>query len=138
MAQDTLNSLRALREDLRQRLLQMPEYRALVSMDRTIAEVCEILQNPAAGAAFESEAKTVLAKASTQERERVLERDEPVMQTPVMQAPPPAKATVVPESVRQNAIASAFVDSLNAKLEQGGAPRPSITPYLPTHHAVAG
>src|SRR5208283_4255744 len=54
MPHDILNSMRALREDMRQRLLQVPEYRALVALDHSIDEICLILQDSFPGAAPES------------------------------------------------------------------------------------
>jgi len=46
MTQEALSSLQALGEQLRVRLLEMPEYRALTVIDRTIRELSQILNQP--------------------------------------------------------------------------------------------
>jgi hypothetical protein len=46
MTQEALSSLQALGEQLRMRLLEMPEYRALTVIDRTIRELSQILNQP--------------------------------------------------------------------------------------------
>lgn len=46
MTQEALSSLRALGEQLRLRLLELPEYRALTVIDRTILELSQILGQP--------------------------------------------------------------------------------------------
>lgn len=43
MSQDVLTSLDAIRAQLRKRLLQVPEYRALLSIERAISEVFDIM-----------------------------------------------------------------------------------------------
>jgi hypothetical protein len=46
MTQEALSSLQALGEQLRVRLLELPEYRALTVIDRTILELSQILNQP--------------------------------------------------------------------------------------------
>ncbi|MGO8798165.1 MAG: hypothetical protein ACLQE9_15895 [Roseiarcus sp.] len=48
MTQEALSSLQTLGEQLRVRLLELPEYRALIVIDRTIAELSQILNQPTA------------------------------------------------------------------------------------------
>lgn len=48
MTQEALLSLQALGEQLRVRLLELPEYRALTVIDKTILELSQILNDPAA------------------------------------------------------------------------------------------
>ena len=43
MSQEVLTSLDAIRAQLRKRLLQVPEYRALLSIERAISEVFDIM-----------------------------------------------------------------------------------------------
>ncbi|MGO9388729.1 hypothetical protein [Rhodoblastus sp.] len=110
MPHDILNSMRALREDMRQRLLQVPEYRALVALDHSIDEICLILQDSFPAAARESAV-----------------------------APPPAHVpqVIAPEAApaRQNAIATAFAETLAAKIDQRNGAR--ATTYQPAPRAQA-
>jgi hypothetical protein len=115
MPHDILNSMRALREDMRQRLLQVPEYRALVALDRSIDEICAILQDALAVAAPPAAPEPVAA---------------PPQAAPVLAAPPPHPA-------RQSAIATAFAETLAAKLDQRNGARAAAS-YLPTHHVHGG
>jgi hypothetical protein len=47
MTREPLSSLQALANQLRIQLLELPEYRALTVIDRTILELSEILSRPA-------------------------------------------------------------------------------------------
>ena len=100
MPHDILNSMRALREDMRQRLLQVPEYRALVALDHSIDEICVILQ----------ESLSV--------------------------APPPPAAPEPVAPPRSSAIATAFAETLAAKIDQRNGAR--TAPYQPATRALAG
>lgn len=117
MAHDILNSMRALREDMRQRLMQAPEYRALEALDRSIEEICDILRNtlavdaPQAFVSSVPEAETVAPQAR-------------VALSMAAQAPQPQ---------RQGAIATAFAKSLAARLDQRGGHRPGANQTPPTH-----
>lgn len=44
MPQDIINAMRAMREDMRQRLMQAPEYRALEALDHSIEEISAIMR----------------------------------------------------------------------------------------------
>ena len=46
MTREALSSLQALANQLRIQLLELPEYRALTVIDRTIVELSEILSRP--------------------------------------------------------------------------------------------
>jgi hypothetical protein len=98
MPHDILNSMRALREDMRQRLMQVPEYRALMALDRSIDEICDILRDTLSQAsdAPAAETETMVAQARSS-------------------VPMPAQA---PAPQRQGAIATAFAESLAARLDQ--------------------
>jgi len=111
MPHDILNSMRALREDMRQRLLQVPEYRALVTLDHSIDEISLILQDSFPGGT-----------------------PEPVVAPP--QAPGPQ--VVVPEGAppRQSTIATAFAETLAAKIDQRNGARAAT--YQPAPRAHAG
>lgn len=43
---ELLKTLRALREDMRLSLMEVPEYRALAALDRSIEEISAIMQTP--------------------------------------------------------------------------------------------
>lgn len=95
MPHETLKTMRALREDMRQRLLNVPEYRTLVALDRSIEELCGIMQDALA-----------LVEAPARETEMA-----PAPQAQI-ETPQPATA-----AARQNAIASAFAETLAAKMD---------------------
>ncbi len=111
MPHDILNSMRALREDMRQRLLQVPEYRALVALDHSIDEICLILQDSFAVAA-----------------------PEPVVAPP--QAPMAQAVVAEAAPARQSAIATAFAETLAARIDQRNGARAAI--YQPAPRAQAG
>ncbi len=125
MPDNILNSMRALREDMRRRLLQSPEYRALEALDSAIDEITAILmEKPAheAGApempVREPHAQPVaseiqIAQASAGGRE----------------AASPAEAPPTP-AARHNAIAAAFAETLAAKLDPRNTARPAAA-YQP-------
>ncbi len=110
MPDDILNSMRALREDMRQRLLQVPEYRALVALDHSIDEIRLILQDSFAGA------------------------PEPVVAPPQASIPQVVVTEATP--VRQSAIAAAFAETLAAKIDQRNGVRAAT--YQPAPRAQAG
>jgi hypothetical protein len=96
MSQEIINTMRNLREDMRQRLLLVPEYRALVALDRSIDEICAIMQEPAT--------PQPAAHTTPAEPAAALEP------APVEYLPQPAAP------VRQSAIANAFAETLAAKM----------------------
>ena len=92
MPHEILKAMRALREDLRQRLLQSPEYRALLALDRSIEEIGMIM-----GA---------LAP--------------PIREAAVEDVPAPEPAVEPPQQAaagRSNGIASALAETLAAKMD---------------------
>ncbi len=111
MPHEILKAMRALREDLRQRLLQSPEYRALLALDRSIEEIGMIMGTLAPP-----------MPEATIEKVRAPE--------PVVEAPQPAVAA------RSNGIASVFAETLAAKMEQRHGARAGA-PHIPTR-AIAG
>jgi hypothetical protein len=115
MPHEIVNSMRALREDMRQRLLQVPEYRALVALDRSIDEISMILQESFAVAAQQPVAQEIQAITP---------------QAAHQEAAPPVAA-------RQNAIASAFAETLAAKIDQRNGARASGA-ILSAHRAHVG
>ncbi|MGO8739561.1 hypothetical protein [Rhodoblastus sp.] len=100
MPHEILKAMRALREDLRQRLLQSPEYRALLALDRSIDEIGMIMGTLAPHI---PEATIESAPAP-----------EPMVETP-QQAP----------AARSNGIASVFAETLAAKMDQRHVARPA-------------
>jgi hypothetical protein len=100
--------MRALREDMRQRLLQVPEYRALAALDHSIHEICAILQESLSVAAPEPVAPPQAA----------------IPQPAIPEAAPP----------RPSAIATAFAETLAAKIDQrNGARTASHQPVSRVH-----
>jgi hypothetical protein len=120
MPHDILNSMRALREDMRQRLLQVPEYRALVALDHSIDEICVILQETFTVAAPEP---TPPAQAAN-----------PPLAVPQIGVP----QTFIPEAApqRSSSIATAFAETLAAKIDQRNGGRTST--YQPASRVLAG
>ncbi len=124
MPHDILNSMRSLREDMRQRLLQVPEYRALVALDRSIDEICAILHEPAAASAPLQMLQEAAAPPSPLLRQpAAIASMAPMAPEP---SPPPATAA------RHAAIATAFAETLAAKLDQRNVGR-ATTPYAPAN-----
>jgi hypothetical protein len=120
MPHDILNSMRALREDMRQRLLQVPEYRALVALDHSIDEICVILQESLA-----------VAPPPPAAPEPVVPPQAAILQTAI---PQPAIPEAAPP--RPSAIATAFAETLAAKIDQRNGVR--TAPYQPATRALAG
>jgi hypothetical protein len=118
MPQDIVNAMRNLREEMRQRLLQVPEYRALVTLDRSIDEICSIMQEALAPASL---AHPPAARTAAPEHPPI------AVVEPAVQPTAPA---------RHHAIANAFAETLAAKIEQRPAARPA--PTLPLAARAAG
>lgn len=117
MPHEILESMRALREEMRQRLLQVPEYRALVSLDRSINELCDILQDAMPPQPMRAEYAQPVA------------------------APPPAPVAQTAQVAevaqpRASGIASAFAETLAAKMDQRNLARASAVYAPPTHRAL--
>ncbi len=125
MPTDILDAMRALREDMRQRLLQSLEYRALETLDRSIDEISGILQETFA---------VVAPRPAATERPAVPPQA-PHPQVAHSQALHPEPAPPAP--ARQNTIASAFAETLAAKIDQRNGLRASGV-SLPAHRAHAG
>ena len=64
MTQEALSSLQTLSAQLRAKLLELPEYRALTVIERTIEELSQIMTAPAARALDRVELQATLAGAS--------------------------------------------------------------------------
>jgi hypothetical protein len=64
MTQEALSSLQTLGAQLRAKLLELPEYRALTVIERTIQELSEIMNAPATRARGRVELQAPLAEAS--------------------------------------------------------------------------
>jgi len=132
MPHEILESMRALREEMRQRLLQVPEYRALVSLDRSINELCDILQTAAPQQPMRADyaPQPVAAPA-------------PAPLSAPMSAPMPMPAPVAPvhqaaeaAPQRSGGIASAFAETLAAKMDQRNLARAQAVYAPPTHRAM--
>ena len=65
MTQEALSSLQALGEQLRVRLLELPEYRALMVIERTILELSQILNQPMSASPGHAGAQAKVAESST-------------------------------------------------------------------------
>ena len=123
MPHDILNSMRSLREDMRQRLLQVPEYRALVALDRSIDEICAILQDPVNAPQPQPETQQPqAARAPTKLTPNLI----PMAAIAASEPPHPAPA-------RHQAIATAFAETLAAKLDQRNGGR-AAAPFAPAGH----
>jgi len=147
MPHEILESMRALREEMRQRLLQVPEYRALVSLDRSIDELCDILQGKIAQDRMTQDHRMVQDHRMTQDRmapERVEYQPVPPpapMPMPVLTTAPVSAAAPQPADVappRSGAIASAFAETLAAKIDQRNLARASAVYSPPTHRSLGG
>jgi hypothetical protein len=100
MPHEILKAMRALREDLRQRLLQSPEYRALLALDRSIEEIGMIMDAMA----------------------------QPIPEAAIENVParePAVEAPQQPAVARSNGIASVFAETLAAKMDQRHGARPA-------------
>jgi hypothetical protein len=70
MAQDILASLHSVRDQLKERLKQLPEYRAMIAAEKAITEISDILYAaeiaaaPAAMSSSESAVEEMMAAAS--------------------------------------------------------------------------
>ena len=64
MTQEALSSLQALGAQLRAKLLELPEYRALTVIERTIQELSEIINPPESAMTDSAEAPAVGAVAA--------------------------------------------------------------------------
>jgi len=134
MPHEILESMRALREDMRQRMLQVPEYRALVALDRSIDELCAILQETqqmqaAAPQQAPSSHMAMAERAPMPAQERAPMA--PPMPSPMASPMPMAE----PAHHRAGGIANAFAETLAAKIDQRNLAR-AASPYLPNHRAL--
>lgn len=114
MQHDIIQAIRTLREDMRQRLMQAPEYRALEALDRSIEEIDAIMREPPA---------PVMAEQPT----APASHGAPAMVESIAPVPAPS---------RQSAIASAFAETLAAKMDQRAGARPG--PYPLAARAMGG
>ncbi len=88
MSQDVLTSLDAIRAQLRKRLLQVPEYRALLSIERAISEVFDIMG------------------PNSERRENAPRRHEPIDEGDTGHDPTPQAVSAVLESIAAKAVSS--------------------------------
>ncbi len=135
MPHDILDSMRALREDMRQRLMQVPEYRALMALDRSIDEICDILQDSIAQMAHPAVAPPPIVGQPDVAQQNAQQYPEAEAVVAVERVVAPAPAPLHP--ARQGAIASAFAETLAAKLDQRNGARAGAS-YLPPTHNVRG
>ncbi|MBB4199340.1 hypothetical protein CCR94_05780 [Rhodoblastus sphagnicola] len=126
MPHEILESMRALREDMRQRLLQVPEYRALVSLDRSIDELCAILQEKLVQEPLRAEYQPQVAAPAPM----------PVHAPAPIAAQAPLAAEVA--HPRSGGIATAFAETLAAKIDQRNLARASSVYAPPTHRNLGG
>jgi hypothetical protein len=106
MPQDIVNAMRNLREEMRQRLLQVPEYRALVALDKSIDEICSIMR------------ETSPASLTASPPARAIAPDHASVSVVEPDAQPAAPA-------RHHGIANAFAETLAARMDQRSAARPA-------------
>jgi hypothetical protein len=130
MPHEILDSMRALREDMRQRLLQVPEYRALVSLDRSIDELCAILDETMAPQPVRAEYVHPHPVATP----APIPVQAPALQAPALQAAPIPQPPEAAQA-RAGGIASAFAETLAAKIDQRNLARASAA-YAPAHRAI--
>ena len=129
MPDDILNAMRGLREDMRQRLLQSPEYRALEALDAVIDEIGAILQK----------APPVSASAPVASEIQIAPLQEARLQEAGQSAaaPPPSApaALMAPQTpaARHQAIADAFAETLAAKLDPRNGARAATAYQLGRH-----
>jgi hypothetical protein len=125
MSDDILNAMRALREDMRRRLLQSPEYRALEALDSAIDEIAAILREKRAPEAASPELPAQAPPIASE------------IQIATAPAQPAAPGTEAPPSsaARHNAIAAAFAETLAAKLDPRNAARATAVAYQPARRA---
>jgi hypothetical protein len=128
MPDDILNAMRGLREDMRQRLLQSSEYRALEALDAAIDEIGAILLGApavAASAPVVSEIQIAPPHDAGPNREAGPARDVAPLSAPVAAPQTPA--------ARHHAIAAAFAETLAAKLDPRNGAR-AATAYQAARH----
>jgi hypothetical protein len=131
MPDEILNAMRALREDTRRLLLQSPEYRALVAIEAAIDEIAAILQERRA-----HEAPAPAPELPVQPRPVASEIQLAPEAVQPREAPAPTAATEAPPSpaARHSAIATAFAETLAAKLDPRNAGRQAAA-YQPSRRA---
>jgi hypothetical protein len=124
MPDDILNSMRGLREDMRQRLLQSAEYRALEALDAAIDKISLILQ-----------VAPVVPAPAPLASEMPMQDAGPIAAPAREVAPPSTPAIVAPQTpaARHPAIEAAFAGTLAAKLESRNGSR-GTTPYQAARH----
>jgi len=134
MPDDILNAMRGLREDMRQRLLQSPEYRALEALDAVIDEIGAILQKAppvSASAPVASEIQIAPLQEARLQETRLQEAGQSAA------APPPSApaALMAPQTpaARHQAIADAFAETLAAKLDPRNGARAATAYQLGRH-----
>ena len=101
MSQEALDSLKALGAELRLQLLELPEYRALTVVERTIRELTEILAAPLASASDGLEAKTAPA--------------DPPIAASITRIQPPAEVATPTLGSSQSRMAKAIADTIAAR-----------------------
>jgi hypothetical protein len=101
MSQEALDSLKALGAELRLQLLELPEYRALIVVERTIKDLTEILTPPLAAASDGFEAKTAIA--------------DPPIGASITRIQPSAEAATPTLGSSQSRMAKAIADTIAAR-----------------------
>jgi hypothetical protein len=137
MPHEILESMRALREDMRQRMLQVPEYRALVALDRSIDELCAILQEAMTPQQMQpaSPHSAVTSHMALAERAPMTAQERAPMPAPMPAPMAPPLPMAEPAQHRASGIASAFAETLAAKIDQRNLAR-AAAPYLPNHRVL--
>jgi hypothetical protein len=130
MPDDILNAMRGLRENMRQRLLQSSEYRALEALDAAIDEIGAILQGAppvSASAPVVSEIQIAPPQDAGPSRDAAQARDVAPSSAPAVVVAPQTPAA------RHHAIAAAFAETLAAKLDPRNGAR-TATAYQAARH----
>lgn len=117
MTQEALSTLQTLAEQLRVRLLELPEFRALMAIDRTILELSQILSQTPAQPSVQSPAPVEAARVQPPAPPAApLQRVEAASAAIVSQSRMAAAiaATIAAKSASPSADAARFVQALGA------------------------
>ncbi len=130
MPDDILNAMRGLREDMRQRLLQSPEYRALEALDAAIDEIGAILNKRlpfALRRPWRPKSRSRRCKRRGRKRRH---------RAPPRRLRPRRPSLMAPQTpaARHQAIADAFAETLAANWDPRNGAR-AATAYQPARHS---
>jgi hypothetical protein len=125
MTQEALSSLQALGEQLRVRLLEMPEYRALTVIDRTIRELSQILNQP------------LTAPPSQPAPQAKVEEPGNGLSAPIGAVQPRAETAPAAIASSQTRMATAIAQTIAARTASLGAPAAAAPRFSHTLSAAS-